>query len=211
MHAATRHIVHHRLADEYRKACRKCRARHCDFTVQRGHRPLVRRCAMDQPQRPTDLAVAQRADPSCVCSRVMMNPRSDRLNHQNVGETGNDRLSAGTQDRGGTKRDLRAEAARAPLSRRADGAALRLRIGESLGNRRAGVSGRPAGVPIRGVLTGGFRLVSEQADGGACLMPARAACADRATTRRDRVCVPVRGRAAISCRPDQFRASADVR
>jgi hypothetical protein len=52
---------------------------------------------MNQRQRPTYLVVAKGAQPSGPRAWVMINPRSDRLNHENVSESGNDRLAAGPE------------------------------------------------------------------------------------------------------------------
>jgi hypothetical protein len=50
--------MHHRLADQFREACRERRARHGDFTGQTVDGPWARWRAMDQRQPATDLTVA---------------------------------------------------------------------------------------------------------------------------------------------------------
>jgi hypothetical protein len=52
---------------------------------------------MDKRDGAADLLVLERAEPTCLRGGVLLNPRSDGLDYQHIGETGDYCLSAGPQ------------------------------------------------------------------------------------------------------------------
>ena len=72
-------------------------ARHRELVGERVDRPVARGLAVDQRERPADVAVAQRAEPALARGRVALDPRAQRLDDEDVGEPRDDRLAAGPQ------------------------------------------------------------------------------------------------------------------
>ena len=52
---------------------------------------------MDEGQRTTDLGILQRSEPARLGVRVSLQPVTNRLNHENIREPGNDGISTGAK------------------------------------------------------------------------------------------------------------------
>src|SRR5918996_5485661 len=86
MHAPAGHVLHDRIADQFREARREGGPGHRELPGERGDRPLPCGIAVDQGYRTTDVPVLEGAEPTLTRGWVGLDPGSDRLDDEYVAE-----------------------------------------------------------------------------------------------------------------------------